>query len=98
MCKNKKKRLFSCFITKFCNCSVICRCLHISGGCLHFKPEKCSLIIETCLRLHNKAVVERVPLQQGGRVTVYHNEFEFVNDGKATQTARDMRQQIADRF
>ncbi|XP_065944922.1 putative nuclease HARBI1 [Magallana gigas] len=30
------------------------RCLHSSGGYLPFKPENCALVVETCMKLHNK--------------------------------------------
>ena len=84
-----KKHTFTIYIYLF-------RCLHNSGGCLPFKPEKCSLIIETCMRLHNKAISEKVPLQQGGAIAVQHIAVNY--NGAARQSARELCQQIAARF
>ncbi|XP_041377269.1 LOW QUALITY PROTEIN: putative nuclease HARBI1 [Gigantopelta aegis] len=42
------------------------RCIHKSGGALPFSPKKCSRIIETTFRLHNKAINESIPLLHGG--------------------------------
>lgn len=72
------------------------RCLHKSGGCLPFTPAKCALVIETCCRLHNKAIDEKIPLQLGGPVVLQHNNF--VHGGAPPRSARDLRQQIASRF
>lgn len=38
------------------------RCLHKTGGCLPYRPDKCTKIIECAMRLHNLAINERVPL------------------------------------
>ncbi|XP_061188005.1 putative nuclease HARBI1 [Saccostrea echinata] len=38
------------------------RCLHKTGGCLPYKPDKCTKIIECAIRLHNLAINEKVPL------------------------------------
>ncbi|XP_061163868.1 putative nuclease HARBI1 [Saccostrea echinata] len=72
------------------------RCLHKSGGCLPFTPTKCALVIETCCRLHNKAIEERIPLQQGGQVVLQHNNYVY--GGAPLRSARDLRQHIASRF
>ncbi|XP_061190830.1 putative nuclease HARBI1 [Saccostrea echinata] len=72
------------------------RCLHKSGGCLPFTPTKSALVIETCCRLHNKAIEERIPLQQGGEVVLQHNNYVY--GGAPLRSARDLRQHIASRF
>ena len=56
----------------------------------------CSLITETCMRLHNKAISEKNPLQQGGAIAVQHIAVNY--NGAAPQSARELRQQIAARF
>nr|XP_034313989.1 putative nuclease HARBI1 [Crassostrea gigas]XP_034313990.1 putative nuclease HARBI1 [Crassostrea gigas] len=70
------------------------RCLHKSGRSLPFSPLKCSRVIETCFRLHNMAIDQRVPLREGGRVVnVNHNAI--CND-IAQPTAQQTRQCIAE--
>ena len=71
------------------------KCLHNRGGYLPLKPEKCSLVIQTCMRLHNKAISEKVPLQQGEAIAVQHIAVNY--NGAAPQSA-ELRQQIAARF
>lgn len=36
--------------------------MHKTGGCLPYRPDKCTKIIECAMRLHNLAINERVPL------------------------------------
>ncbi|XP_065943210.1 putative nuclease HARBI1 [Magallana gigas] len=72
------------------------RCLHSSGGYLPFQPEKCALVVETCIKLHNKAINERVPLRNGGAVANQHNNAVY--QGAAPLRARELRQQLASRF
>lgn len=74
----------------------IYRCLHSSGGYLPFKPEKCALVVETCMKLHNMAINERVPLRNGGAVANQHNNAVY--QGAAPLRARELRQQLASRF
>ena len=62
----------------------------------HSSQKKCCLIIETCMRLHNKAISEKIPLQQGGAIVVQHIALYY--NGAAPQSARELRQQIAARF
>lgn len=40
------------------------RCLHKTGGCLPYKPSKCTRIIECAMRLHNLAIERNVPLME----------------------------------
>ncbi|XP_062581522.1 putative nuclease HARBI1 [Saccostrea cucullata] len=87
--RNVVERAFGVLKSRF-------RCLHKSGGCLPFKPTKCAIIIETCCRLHNKAIEERIPLQQGGRVVL--QQHMYVHGGAPPRSARDLRQHIASRF
>lgn len=46
------------------------RCLHSSGVGLRFSPQRCSKVIETCFRLHNTSIIEKVPLRQHGPVQI----------------------------
>ena len=48
------------------------------------------------MRLHNKAISEKVPLQQGGATAVQHIAVNY--NGAAPQSARELRQHIAARF
>ena len=47
------------------------------------------------MRLHNKAISEKVPLQQGEAIAVQHIAVNY--NGAAPQSA-ELRQQIAARF
>ena len=38
------------------------RCLHKTGGCLPFTPEKCAVIISVAIKLHNMCISQNVPL------------------------------------
>ncbi|ESO99696.1 hypothetical protein LOTGIDRAFT_173581 [Lottia gigantea] len=72
------------------------RCSHKTEGSLPYKPLKCSRIIETCFRLHNKAIEARVPLIQGGEVRhVYQNN---VHNHQPNRDAQALRQRIISRF
>ena len=37
------------------------RCLHMSGGCLMFSPDKCAQIAICCMRLHNLCLTRGLP-------------------------------------
>lgn len=72
------------------------RCIHKTGGSLQLAPEKCIKIIEYCLRLHNKAIDARIPMNAGnGPVKLYQNHIVYQdvdNDGIA------VRQRVVQRF
>lgn len=73
------------------------RCIHKTGGSLQFAPEKCVKIIESCFRLHNKAIIEaRIPLNiAAGPVQLFQNNAVYQgaeNDGLA------LRQRLVQRF
>lgn len=46
------------------------RCLHRSGGCLPFRPEKCTRVVTACVRLHNLCCDRGIPMPDGN----YTNE------------------------
>ena len=79
------------------NCTIkYCRCLHTTGGALPFSPSKCSRVIQTCMRLHNLAIEERIPLYQG--VVMVNLNEDFLFQGNPTQRARNLRNQVASLF
>ncbi|XP_062618375.1 putative nuclease HARBI1 [Saccostrea cucullata] len=69
------------------------RCLHKTGGSLPFSPLKCSRVIETCFRLHNVAIEEKLPIRDGGRI-VNVNHHAVCRD-VATVSAQQLRHQVA---
>ncbi|XP_069108158.1 putative nuclease HARBI1 [Argopecten irradians] len=72
------------------------RCLHPTGGVLPFRPSKCAKVLETCVRLHNKAMSEKLPLLEGGVVL---NQHDYIYRGEpATRTAQEKRLRISSRF
>ncbi|WAR10387.1 HARB1-like protein, partial [Mya arenaria] len=38
------------------------RCLHKTGGCLMFSPDKCAQIVTACIHLHNLCLDRHVPM------------------------------------
>ena len=75
------------------------RCLHKTGGVLNYKPEKCVRIIEACLKLHNKAIKERIPLQDiEGAVDLFDQQDQLnenANDRNGIQIRHDLIQRFA---
>lgn len=54
------------------------RCIHKTGGSLQFAPEKFINITECCLRLHNKAIDARIPMNaRNGPVQLYQNNIVY---------------------
>uniref|UniRef100_A0A8W8JX39 DDE Tnp4 domain-containing protein n=1 Tax=Magallana gigas TaxID=29159 RepID=A0A8W8JX39_MAGGI len=72
------------------------RCLHRTGGVLPFSPSRCSQIIQCCIRLHNLAVSEKVPLLEG--VVVQNINDNAVFNANAPRRAQDVRIQVANLF
>ena len=52
----------------------ICRCLHKTGGCLQFAPEKCAKVFVVCAKLHN------VCIEDGTEVEEIQNDNDNNND------------------
>ena len=68
------------------------RCLHITGGSLPFRPKKCVQIIESCCRLHNLAIRQRIPLPRNAvRVPLYDNNINYQGGGNNGQTISSWR-------
>ncbi|XP_062608636.1 putative nuclease HARBI1 [Saccostrea cucullata] len=72
------------------------RCLHRTGGVLPFSLSRCSQIIQCCIRLHNLAVSEKVPLLEGGVVQNINDNAVF--NANAPRRAQDVRIQVANLF
>ncbi|XP_062598054.1 putative nuclease HARBI1 [Saccostrea cucullata] len=52
------------------------RCLHKTGGCLPFSPEKCIKVISVAMKLHNVCIDRKVPLVAPGGDGVEINSEE----------------------
>lgn len=39
------------------------RCLHKTGGCLQFSPEKCAKVFVVCAKLHNLCIDDGMALE-----------------------------------
>lgn len=73
------------------------RCLHKTGGSLQFTAKKCVSIIECCMRLHNKAITEGLPLQDANEpITILHNDEVY--QGNVNHDGYAARETVTQRF
>lgn len=74
------------------------RCLHKSGGCLMYSPQRCINIIISCLLLHNICIRDNVPMPDDDDDDDGDddNDIDIPNDVNAE--GRQVRDQLVIRF
>ncbi|KAH3730466.1 hypothetical protein DPMN_056454 [Dreissena polymorpha] len=73
------------------------RCLHKSGGCLPFQPQRAAKVVVACMRLHNLCVQFNVAVPQMNDTENDEIDDNIVGDG-IDVNAQQARQLIIDRF